>query len=267
MIRVFFVILIVIFNLVKTLGIDPEREYKMTPETFAMEYQECQVITEDNYKINTWTIFPEITESKDIVIVISGSDAGNMGYHLPYAFHLVRRGYTVVCFDYRGFGASSDFKFDSNSLFHLEYVTDLCAVLHSTNDHLVFDRLGTMSFSMGTFISAKAYEHVQFDFYIAEAFYDSPKNVIQRLKQVDQKKIKLPKESRKEDISKLRGSDIPELLFAGGSDKITTLSDSLDFCIVKSNCRVINFDGGHLRGAQILGISHYIDKIENFLDT
>ena len=53
-------------------------------------------------------------------------------------------GIDVWLYDYRGFGASSDFSIERNQLFHTEFVSDLSAV-----SNYVYYRTGKVPYLMG----------------------------------------------------------------------------------------------------------------------
>lgn len=63
-----------------------------------------------------------------IILIISQSDAGNMGDWLYLGLYLQAYGLDVWMYDYRGFGESEDFTIVQNQLFHLEFIDDLAAV-------------------------------------------------------------------------------------------------------------------------------------------
>ncbi|MFN7119905.1 MAG: alpha/beta hydrolase, partial [Saprospiraceae bacterium] len=90
-------------------SINPLRDYPRTPKDFNLIYQEIKLDTQDGYKLNSWTLKPAAENQKNYTFILANSDAGNMSYLLPYAAMLVARGYSVILFDYRGFGHSSDF--------------------------------------------------------------------------------------------------------------------------------------------------------------
>jgi fermentation-respiration switch protein FrsA (DUF1100 family) len=57
--------------------------------------------TADGLRLNGW--FFAMARSRDTVLVFNGN-AGNRAYRVPLATALVRRGFQVLLFDYRGFG-------------------------------------------------------------------------------------------------------------------------------------------------------------------
>jgi hypothetical protein len=61
-------------------AINPEREYKWTPEMRGLKYSEYQVKTTDNFTINVWEYGLPDSVKSDRTIILVGTDAGNMSY-------------------------------------------------------------------------------------------------------------------------------------------------------------------------------------------
>ncbi len=59
--------------------------------------------TADGLRLNGWLFVLERPEPRGTVLVFNGN-AGNRAYRVPLATALVRRGFQVLLFDYRGFG-------------------------------------------------------------------------------------------------------------------------------------------------------------------
>ena len=59
--------------------------------------------TADGLRLNGWLFTLERAEPRGTVLVFNGN-AGNRAYRAPLATALVRRGFRVLLFDYRGFG-------------------------------------------------------------------------------------------------------------------------------------------------------------------
>ena len=108
-------------------AIIPDRNYIRLPQDAGLIYKKLDVTTEDGLRIETWFYpaqdFPEensgqqdmlpyrtIDEEKRPALVICNGDAGNMSYQQIYlAMIYAACGFNVVTFDWRGFGASSEF--------------------------------------------------------------------------------------------------------------------------------------------------------------
>lgn len=115
--------LFLIFFGISTLAeaINPEREYKWTPEIYDLKYSEYQIETPDKYSINIWEYARLDSIKSDRTIILVGTDAGNMSYLLAQANAFVSKGFRVIAFDYRGFGKSSDFSMNKDFLFYREF--------------------------------------------------------------------------------------------------------------------------------------------------
>jgi pimeloyl-ACP methyl ester carboxylesterase len=95
-----------------------------------MQYKEEKVKTSDGAMLNAW--FFELAKKSPNWVVISGSGDGNMADNLEIVNSFLSAGYNVATYDYRGYGASSDFKIDPDLFIYPQFITDLNAVL----DHL-----------------------------------------------------------------------------------------------------------------------------------
>ena len=108
--RLIFISLMTIAT-INSLGLKPEREYRLRPENYALIYKELNVITYDGLKIKTW-FFPAQDSVLDNewenawknpvrkeyklksnaqrpTIIICNGDAGNMYLLIQYAKELV----------------------------------------------------------------------------------------------------------------------------------------------------------------------------------
>ena len=101
------------------------RVYSYTPDKLDLTYEEFKVKTDDGFTLNVWHL---PSEGDGAPVIISQSDAGNMGDWLYLGLYLQAYGLDVWMYDYRGFGQSDDFAIVQNQLFHMEFVKDLDAV-------------------------------------------------------------------------------------------------------------------------------------------
>ena len=250
---------------ISTFAINPSRTYKQTPGKFALNYEEVSITTPDDYVLKSWVMQPISKRVKNTTIVIVGSDAGNMGGSLPYAYYLLKKGYRVVTFDYRGFGHSQDFAYQPDNMYHSEYITDFVAVMNWCKEQFGEDKIGILSFSMGTLVASVGYQQSPYNFFVGEGFISSPESVQKRVMIQNEKEVVLPA-SATEDGKQVTKLNIPILLFASSTDPVTTLKDSQVFCESRKNANVTTFDGEHLRGAASLGMQQYVNTIATFIE-
>jgi len=236
-------------------AINPMREYKMKPDKFDIEYQEEKILSSNGAILNTWIMKSEAENKKNYTFIIVGSDAGNMGFSLAYALYLLKNGYDVITFDYRGFGESSDFEHKPDNLYHTEYIEDFHSVISWVKKEIAPEKIGILAFSMGTLIATTGFEKSKYDLLVAEAFIKSPRKIVQRIKKTKGKKINLPK-STKPRLSYLNKINVPMLLFSSKEDEITTLKDSRKIASKMPNRKLVEFNGEHLRGAYTLGMDN-----------
>ena len=93
-------------------ALNPSRTYKQYPDTYNMIYDEHQVTTADGATLNAW-YFPCSQVKTTALVLISHNGEGNMADYLRKVVQF-RMSYNVMAFDYRGFGASNEFKIGNN---------------------------------------------------------------------------------------------------------------------------------------------------------
>ncbi len=235
-------------------AISPEREYKWTPDTRGLEYTEYKTTTTDHYTINIWEYgLPDSVKTERIIIIV-GTDAGNMSYSIWDARAFLAKGIRVISFDYRGFGKSSDFKINRDFLFYHEFGLDLDSVIKATRGKYPRDKIGLYSMSMGTYISLLRKEKI--DFLIAEGFYHNPQKVVDRIKINKGEIVLLPTNAK--TIEKTENS-IPTLIFCADNDKTTMTEDAKEFGR-KNNVTIVEFKGDHLSGMRMIRKTEYGDE-------
>ena len=104
---------------VASYAINPERIYSNTPAKMQLEHEVLHIETKDGLSLNVWHL---PSADPGTPIIISQSDAGNMGDWLYLGLYLQAYGLDVWMYDYRGFGESEDFPIVQNQLFHLEFI-------------------------------------------------------------------------------------------------------------------------------------------------
>jgi len=192
-------------------AIKPDREYFMTPDSVGWNYEELKIRTVDDFMLNVWIYAANPKRSKDTVIILAYPDAGNMSYFVYYSSILANSGYTVVTFDYRGFGKSDNFEIQQDYLYYTEFSKDLEAVVNATSLKFPDQKIGIWGMSMGTTIASRAYPAVKgkIDFLIGEGYVTDPFNIITRYEKLG-KSLILP-EKPSEYKKSLQAIDIPLL--------------------------------------------------------
>lgn len=194
-----------------------------------------------------------------------------MSYLVYHSYILANAGFTVVAFDYRGFGQSSDFSINKDFLYHPEFSNDLEAIVKYVSQNYNDFDIGIWALSMGTTITTLTYPRIenQIDFIIGEGFVTSPDLVSKRIKEQKGKVIILPEkaETYNNFINKY---DLPMLIFTASNDTITTTSDAHNLKKrIGTKCQIVEYEGSHLRGFQAwpekaFGLG-YTEAIKGFL--
>ena len=82
-----------------------ERELALTPRSAGLDYQDVDLVAADGVKLHAWWV--PAREARGAVLVLHGN-AGNISHRIGYATMFNRLGYSVLLFDYRGYGKSAD---------------------------------------------------------------------------------------------------------------------------------------------------------------
>jgi alpha-beta hydrolase superfamily lysophospholipase len=241
------VALLSIFN--HAFAIKPDREYFMTPDSVGWNYEQWEIKTEDGFKLNSWIYEAKPERNKDTVIILAYPDAGNMSYFVYYSAIVANAGYTVVTFDYRGFGKSDDFEIQQDYLYYTEFAKDLEAVVNAASSKFPNKKIGVWGMSMGTTIASRAYPALKgkIDFMIGEGYVTDTLTITDRYQALD-KSLIFP-EKPTEYTKAIHAIDIPLLILSASNDTITTHADALALKETLGNkCEVIEYSGNHLTG-------------------
>lgn len=170
-------------------AINPQREYSVPIEERGKNFEELQVETTDGFKINVW----HLPSENGTPLIISESDAGNMDDWVHLGRFLQLYGIDVWLYDYRGFGASSDFSIERNQLFHTEFVSDLSAV-----SNYVYYRTGKVPYLMGISMGSLIVDEflkktdIPVNGLIFDGYVGDPNKWVKRLKQLKGKTVNIP---------------------------------------------------------------------------
>lgn len=121
------ILLVLFLSIVSTsiaFGLNPAKKYKTIPTN--LKFEERIIQTDDGISINSW-YFPATRISSKLLIV-SHDGVGNMGDNITRIKSYIALGFNVLCYDYRGFGSSSDFKIDNEIYLYSEFYRDFEAV-------------------------------------------------------------------------------------------------------------------------------------------
>ena len=238
-------------------AIKPTRTYSNTPAMMELEHEALRIQTKDGISLNVWHL---PSAEPGTPIIISQSDAGNMGDWLYLGLYLQAYGLDVWRYDYRGFGESEDFPIVQNQLFHLEFIDDLAVVCNH-----VYQKTGKapvlMGISMGTIIineyirqSDVPVSHLVFDGYVA-----NPQKWIDKLAE-NGKDVLLPRGFKNRKYNQKKRNT---LFIVEEKDQYSTVAD-----IPKGKDgiqQIKTFDCEHISGFFLYPVE-YTETIVSFLE-
>ncbi|HPB05950.1 MAG TPA: alpha/beta fold hydrolase [Prolixibacteraceae bacterium] len=260
----FVLFIIAISNSLLIYGIKPVKEYRNKPTEFKLNYEEFVIKTPDGVSLKLWLIQPTEKKANNKVIVFAYGDSGNMSYWLHHAQLFSENGFTIVLFDYRGFGESSTFEINTDLLYYNEFSTDLVSVIKWTKHKFAGQRIGVYGFSMGTISAAAALQNEKVDFFIAESAIYNPEDVVNYLHNTKHKTILLPVGSN--NVKGLYNNiSCSMLLLSGVSDEVSSPQTGKLIANQKSNRKLVTYSGGHGQALQSLG-KEYGKIISDFIE-
>lgn len=255
----------------KAHAINPDKNYNLTPSEIGWDYEELRIKTTDNQELNTWVYAPNPAVDRQTILILASHDYGNMSYFVYHAATLANRGFTVVTFDYRGFGKSSDFEINRSNIYYLEFSKDLAAVVNEISKKFSGKKVGVWGLSMGTIVASKTYPEIKgkIDFMVGDGFVTDTAYIVDRYR-TRGKDLVLP-EPAPAYAQSVAQIEIPLLIFAASKDEITTTSDALELKEkLGKTCEIVEYEGEHLQGFQYkidekgFGM-WYVEQLNNFI--
>lgn len=253
-----------------TRAVEPIKEYVDHPlnSISNISFEAVEITTEDNFILKSWICMPAKEVDKHRVFVLAYGDSGNMSYYVRQVLEMVKQGYTIVMFDYRGYGESQAFEMETTMLYYDEFVTDLKAVVDYSKTRFK-QPVGVWALSMGSIPATLLYSQDKFDYMVVEGFVSSPTLIIEKVKSHLQQDYKLPPSATDYEKALSRLS-VPMLLFAGDRDGLTTPDESKRAKYLNAKNELVFFKGTHLQGFQALSNEYhgqrYVEAIDSFFD-
>ena len=163
-------------------AIHPAKEYISTPSQSGMKYDSLNIPTSDHFRITGWYCKPE-TDTTNFLLILAGGDAGNMSYDVPLARFLTQNfNVPVLLFDYRGFGTSQAFAYDSTAIVHPEYLMDMDAAVSFARKNYPGRKIILYGRSLGASLAVVEGEMVSgITGIIAESPYASQAQLVKRI--------------------------------------------------------------------------------------
>lgn len=84
----------------------PTKSAPDLPSKYGLDFEEVIFPSEDETKLHGWFLKPAEAQEVKGTVVFHHGNAGSVGYHLGFVVWMVRAGYQVLLYDYRGYGKS-----------------------------------------------------------------------------------------------------------------------------------------------------------------
>ena len=263
-----FIVFIFVSSCFWGLSLKPDKNYISHPDTLGLKYDSQRIKTTDDLELQAWILKPMNDINRETSIILAYGDAGNMSYWLNQAAILAQSGYTVILFDYRGFGESSDFAMNESQLYYSEFTQDLKSVYEWTKSNVKNQKIGIWGLSMGTIMTGLLLNEVTPDFLILEGLVVKPQIIQRKIEETKGVKLILPDNAYQlNDI--FVNTTVPMLIFSGENDQFTTVEDANEIAKSNVNRTSITFKGGHLAGFQSMSKEFfgdgYVKEVNSFL--
>jgi esterase/lipase len=156
----------------------PIKELKNTPNIYNIKYEDIYVNIKD-IKCHGWFIESNKKNSisKDKVILFCHGNAGNISFRLPYIEKLYESGFSLLFFDYPGFGLSDGVPNEDNCILcGKEYYNFLTEKKKFTNNNIVF-----YGESIGGSIAVSLANICNIKYLILQSTFTDIKRIIQKI--------------------------------------------------------------------------------------
>jgi uncharacterized protein len=241
-------IFVLLISVQSIFAVHPSSTYSQTPCDYRMLHSNTIVMTNDSTSfLNVWEYQTGPKNDNNKVLILAYADSGNMSQYISYAYEAVQNGFTVITFDFRGFGLSGKFETDTTMLYYNEYVNDLESVISYAKEKYHKKELGIWGFSMGSIVSVLAVQNNPVDFMAFDGAVTDIKVFNERLFVMRNKRAGIPPNSEKVKLA-FENLEIPTLIFCGTKDKRCTIEDAEKLTEINSNIKAQAFEGPHSYG-------------------
>lgn len=234
---------------IETFGIKPDRVYRAKPDDYGIKYREHKIPVGANEFVLSWEL-PPLDSTKAAtapLIILVGTDAGNMSNSIFYAAKLLNQEFRVVMFDYRGFGESSPKLYDTTYFYDEGMEADLKVVVQHFNK--TYANISLMGLSFGTLVIQSALASLNLP--INSLIFDSP--ILDKCTFYTNLKVKKPFFKDDFKICKYSNTGIKTLVIYGLADNVTNLETVDSYAKENDNIFLVAANCSHLQTAQKLG--------------
>jgi len=193
----------------------PQKELDFSPSDYALEWRDVFLNTPDGQSLHGWFFSAE--PEKPVILFFHGN-AGNISHRLDYIERLVRMGFNLFIFDYRGYGRSSG-KPSEKGL----YIDALCAYDYIINiEKLKPENIILLGRSLGAAAAIETAAKRDARSLVVESAFLSVRHMAKYMGIFSLISPFLP--SNYNNLEKIKNIKIPKLIIHGGRDEIVPFS-------------------------------------------
>ncbi|MBT3258689.1 MAG: alpha/beta hydrolase [Deltaproteobacteria bacterium] len=193
----------------------PQTDFDMTPDQMGLQYESINFKAEDGTKLHGW-FFP--LPGKSPVIFFCHGNAGNISHRLHNIRELLKKGFQVFIFDYRGYGKSKGRPSREGV-----YLDGLAAYDYLRNRlGIPPDRIILFGRSLGAAVATEIAVQRQADRMILESAFTSTKAMARTMPLFALLSPLLP--AHYNNLEKIKDIAIPKLIIHGNRDEIIPFS-------------------------------------------
>ncbi len=233
-----------------------DRTLRTKPSDMGLMYEEVHLTTSDNVSIHGWLM--TVDKPKGVVIFCHGN-AGNISHRIDNLSLFAELGYSVLIFDYRGYGQSSGKPTETGTYLDGEAVYDYLVDIKKISPEkiVVFGR------SLGAAIATYIASQRKCGSLIIESAFTSVPDIGQQLYPF--LPVRLLSRYSYDSKERLKTIHCPVLVAHSPADEIIPFSHGeLLFEVANQPKSFLTMKGGHNDGYYTTG-RHYFDKLEKFL--
>lgn len=252
-------------------ALTPSRQYAVKPSDFGLTYEELKINTSDGLSLNAW-YFPSSQTSYKIM-VLSDDGNGNMADLLEHVSIFLSLGYHVLTYDYRGYGASSDFEIKQNFYIYAQFQKDLNSVIdYLKKERTSLPKIHLYGIGIGAGLSIAVAANRNLGTVIADSPYSTLELAKQRIKEARSIEMLIPLGYNKNEIEpkyalETKGAQMNGvLLIVGDKDNACPVKDIKELAKIRPNITSIyvvkNSDGAN---NLTVNKEKYLEEIKKFL--
>ena len=265
-------IIVALLFSVAAFALNPSKEYSVKPEEYGMNYKTIKIPTDDGLQLNAW-FFPSPQTSYKLII-LSGSGDGNMSDMIELAGFFLSLDYSVITYDYRGYGESSDFKINKEFYTYAQFAKDLQAVLtYAKTNYANLPKINLYGKGIGASLSLSIGSSRKIDYIIADSPYSTLESIQQRIHEKQNVDIRLPLGYNKLDmepqyaLAEKGGTALKGILYiAGEKDILYTEKDMKELVKLRKDIsKVYIAENATMSNTLLSNKTKYFAAIKDFL--